>query len=146
MVARVGNPTRPLATIAGGPHTPARRNPAAPAGGPSSLGTPSRGREFRLWLQEPGQPTVWHIASQPIAYGWYRMACGWEHRPADAERLWPTRGGDPEPPVAARCRSCVQMHAVNVQLNLGLQRDDHESPVGIDPGEPFGIAAAKPGR
>jgi hypothetical protein len=81
----------------------------------------------RLWILEPGQPTTWHIVSERIAYHWYRMACGWELRLADAAGMWPTKDDEPQPPTSARCRSCVQMHEVMMVLGgpsfgLGAQR------------------------
>jgi hypothetical protein len=113
-----------LATIAGEPHSSAERNPPAPAdedhGMTSRRRVPSRSSEGRLWLQEPGRPTTWHIANELVSYGWYRMACGWELQVSDAESVWPTKGDEPEPLRSARCRSCTQMHEVNRQINAGF--------------------------
>ena len=128
MVARARNRTRLLATIVGEPHSSAERNPPAPAdehhGTTASDPGSSRPSRGRLWLQEPGRPTTWHIANELISYGWYRMACGWELQVADAESLWPTKGGEPEPPRSARCRSCIEMDAVNRRIasRFELQR------------------------
>lgn len=119
MVARVGNPIRPLATIAGAPEP----LPQATGLPPVHHDAAGNGAESRLWLQEPGRPTLWHIAHKRLAYSWYRMACGWEVRLPDAERVWPARGDEPQPATGARCRSCVQMQELTIQLDLGLGFD-----------------------
>jgi hypothetical protein len=109
MGTQVGNRTRPRAPLAGVPPSSAERTPPALADevdGPFGA---------TLWFKEPGEPPLWHIATERIAYGWYRTECEWEVRVRYADAIWPAKRGDPGP-VAGRCRSCVEMHAVSCRL------------------------------
>lgn len=103
-----------MATMAGVPPSSATHPPAL---ADEEAGIPERvAGGARLWVKEAGQPTMWHIVTERIAYQWYRMACGWEARMADAELVWPAKDGEPQPPPRSRCRSCVQMHEVTMLL------------------------------
>lgn len=128
MDAPVGNVPHPLSLTDGESHASTGRTPLALADEsdqPTNIRAAGPRTQAQVWLQEPGEPTVWHIASEWIGYGWYRMACGWEHQPADAERLWPTKHFEPGPPMSVRCRSCVEMHAIDAQLSLESERALH---------------------
>ena len=113
-----------MAAMAGVPPSSAARPPAPADEDDGSVRGNRAAGAARLWVKEPGQPTTWHIVNERIAYHWYRMACGWEVRLADAAGVWPAKDGEPEPPARTRCRSCVQMHEVMMVLGgplFGLQ-------------------------
>ena len=82
---------------------------------PASANQPDGPLGATLWFKEPGEPPLWHIATERIAYGWYRTECEWELRVRYADAIWPAKLGEPGP-VAGRCRSCVEMHAVSRRL------------------------------
>jgi hypothetical protein len=109
MGTHVENRTGRRAPVAGVPRSSVERTPPAPAHeDDGAFGA-------TLWFKEPGEPPVWHIATERIACGWYRTECEWEVRVRYADAIWPAKRGD-RGPDAPRCRSCVEMHAVSCRL------------------------------
>ena len=110
-IAKRARTTQPLTGVSTTPT--GRTSPASANQQDGALGA-------TLWFKEPGEPPLWHIATERIAYGWYRTECEWELRVRYADAIWPAKLGEPGP-VAARCRSCVEMHAVSRRLSRRLR-------------------------
>ncbi len=75
-----------------------------------------------IWFKEPGKPDTWHIVTERLTYGWYRMACAWESRLANAERLWPAKTSESGPPRRSRCGSCEVGYDLMVRIDRTLQQ------------------------
>jgi hypothetical protein len=69
-----------------------------------------------IWFKEPGKPDTWHILTERLSYGWYRMACAWESRLANAEGLWPAKTSESGPPRRERCSACTVGYAMSARL------------------------------
>lgn len=58
-----------------------------------------------LWFEESDK-RVWHRMTKREGHMNYHAVCGWHLSPVTG-RIWPQKAGDPGPPEADRCRTCV---------------------------------------
>lgn len=59
-----------------------------------------------LWIEQAGPKVVWHRSVGRLGSARYRAACGGEMNLLEG-RLWAVKPGQPGPPNAERCQTCL---------------------------------------